>query len=446
VKPLDLNQIASLTGGEVHGDEGVIAHSVVIDSRNARPGVLFAAFVGENVDGHDYVDEAFAAGAVAVLAERVVTAPCVVVDNVTVALGALASENLRGMTAPVVGITGSQGKTSVKDLLAHVLEAAGTTVAPVGSFNNEIGVPLTVLRADASTQFLILEMGARGQGHISTLCHIARPDVGVVLNVGNAHLGEFGSVEAISRAKGELVESLPESGVAVLNADDPLVVPMRERTVARVLTFGTSGDVMLGPISLDDAGEPHFELAYDGVTVDVHIPQMGEHHGINAAAATAAALAVGVDLPTIATRLSSAVAASAMRMERHVRRDGLVVINDAYNANPESMAAALRAAAAIGRGRVVAVLGEMLELGADSRKSHREIGELAAELGVARVIVVGEGAKGIAEGAGSIAETVPDVYAAVEVLSASLHPDDVVLVKASRGCRLERVADALLVN
>jgi UDP-N-acetylmuramoyl-tripeptide--D-alanyl-D-alanine ligase len=440
----DLNHVAAVTGGVVHGDGSRVVSNVVIDSRQAGPGSLFAALIGDHADGHEYVGTALAAGATAALVSHTVDGPCVIVEDVTVALGLLARDNLRQISPTVIGVTGSHGKTSVKDLIAHVLEPSGPTVAPVGSFNNQWGVPLTVLRAESTTRFLVIEMGARGIGHIAELCRIAPPAIGVVLNVGTAHLGEFGSPESIALAKGELVEALPADGIAVLNADDPLVAAMHVRTYARVLTFGTTGDVALGAIALDDAGEPHFTLTHQGVQVEVHVPQIGAHHAMNAAAAAAVALAAGVDLATIAGRLRTAGASSPMRMERHVRADGLVVINDAYNANPESMAAALGAVAGIADGRAVAVLGEMLELGDRSEQAHREIGRLAADLGFARIVVVGDGARAIADGAGSIAEVVADVDVAIGTLSASLHADDVVLVKASRGVRLERVAQALL--
>ncbi|MET1063181.1 MAG: UDP-N-acetylmuramoyl-tripeptide--D-alanyl-D-alanine ligase [Aeromicrobium sp.] len=441
--PFTLQEIADVTGGAARG-EAIVSSPATIDSRAVVPGGLFVALAGEHVDGHDYVRAAMDAGAAAVLSSRPVDAPGVQVFDVTRALGLLASENLRRISAPVVGITGSQGKTSVKDLVAHVLERSGPTVSPVGSFNNELGVPLTVLRANAHTAHLVVEMGARGIGHIADLCRIAPPTIGAVLNVGHAHVGEFGSPARIAEAKGELVEALPRDGVAVLNADDPLVSAMASRTSARVLTFGRTGDVALGRVTLDTAGEPRFALAHDGVVVDVHVPQIGAHHAINAAAAAAMALASGIHLEEVAARLSTAVAASPMRMERRVRDDGLVVVNDAYNANPESMEAALRAIAAIGHGRAIAVLGEMLELGDDSVDSHVRIGRLAAELGFVRVVAVGEGARGIAVGAGGVGELVADVDEATLTLSASLSGEEVVLVKASRGGRLERVAHALL--
>lgn len=442
---MTLAEIAQVVGGAVHGSDGqeVVRH-VVIDSRAARSETLFVAIAGERVDGHGYAAAAQEFGAVGTIGSRVVDGPCIVVEDVTTALGQLARHQLDGSAATVLAITGSQGKTSVKDLLARVLAGAGPTIAPLGSFNNELGVPLTVLRLDEQTQFVIAEMGARGIGHIEVLCQIAPPSIGLVLNVGTAHVGEFGSANAIAQAKGELIESLPVDGTAVLNADDPRVLAMRDRTVSGVLTFGTTGDVRLGEVCLDSLGEPHFTLEHEGQCVEVHLPQMGAHHAINAAAAAAAAVAAGLDLADIAGRLGTAVAESPMRMARATRTDGLLVVNDAYNANPESMAAALRAVAAVPRRRKVAVLGEMLELGDASREAHLSIGRLARELGFDRVVVVGDGAAGIADGAGDIADLVSDVDVAIGTLSAWLSAEDVVVVKASRGCRLERVADGLL--
>ena len=438
-------EIADVVGGQVHGDALMpVTAPVSLDSRDVQPGGLFAALDGEHVDGHDFAAQALAGGASAVIASRPVDEPCIVVDDVTVALARLATHVLGRLDPVVVAITGSQGKTSVKDLLAAVLEPSGTTIAPVGSFNNELGVPLTVLRADQETRFLVVEMGARGVGHIASLCRIAPPDVSVVLNVGQAHVGEFGSPDVTAQAKGEIVEALSPDGTAVLNADDARVAAMATRTSARVLTFGKAGEVVLDDVRLDDHGEPLFTLSHAGVSVEAHVPQIGAHHASNAAAAATAALALGVDLPAVAERLDHAQARSPMRMARHVRDDGLVVIDDAYNANPESMAAALHALAGIGGSRTIAVLGEMLELGDGSHDSHVEVGRLAAELGVDRVVAVGDGAAGIAEGAGEGGTAVADVDEALRELSAWLTPADVVLVKASRSVRLERVTEALL--
>ena len=437
--------VAAVVGGQVHGDATArVTAPATLDSRDVQPGGLFVALEGEHVDGHDFAAQALAAGAAAVLASRPVDEPCIVVDDVTAAIAQLATHVLGRIDPVVIAITGSQGKTSMKDLLAAVLEPSGPTIAPVGSFNNELGVPLTVLRADQETRYLVVEMGARGVGHIASLCRMAPPDVAVVLNVGRAHVGEFGSPDVTAQAKGEIVEALSADGTAVLNADDTRVADMASRTSARILTFGATGEVVLGDVRLDSGGEPLFSLSHAGVTVDVHVPQIGAHHASNAAAAAATALALGLDLHVVAARLGQAVARSPMRMARHVRDDGLVVIDDAYNANPESMAAALHALAGVGRDRMVAVLGEMLELGDGSHAAHVEVGRLAAELGVDRVFAVGAGAAGIAEGAGERGTAVADVDEAVRELSAWLTPADVVLVKASRGVRLERVTEALL--
>lgn len=444
---LSLREIADATGGEVHGDEDIVVRGAAsVDSRALERDGLFVAIAGEHVDGHDFVTQAIAAGAAAVLATRPVDVPCVVVGDATLALGKIARAVLdRRADLRVIGITGSQGKTSAKDLLAQVLAAAGPTVASAGSFNNELGVPLTVLRIEPSTKYLIVEMGSRGIGHIASLCEIAPPDIAVVLNVGVAHMGEFGSAGNIAIAKGELVEALGAEGTAILNADDTRVAPMASRTRARVITFGEAGDMNLSDVALDSNGEPRFTLTYGGQSAATSVPQIGRHHAINAAAAAAVGVAAGMSLADVGAALEGASTASPMRMAKTVRDDGVVVINDAYNANPDSMGAALRALAAVGsKGHTYAVLGEMLELGETSAAAHRSIGELAAALDIFCVVTVGEGAAGIAEGAGLRAHRVADVEAAVAFLTERLRPSDVVIVKASRGGRLERVADALL--
>jgi UDP-N-acetylmuramoyl-tripeptide--D-alanyl-D-alanine ligase len=449
---LSLDQIATIVGGELQAPEDgevLVTGPASVDSRVVDPGGLFAAIVGEHVDGHDFVADAIGHGAVAVLASRPVDAPCVVVPDVIAALGQLAHAVLDRIDPIVIGITGSQGKTSVKDLVAQILQDSGPTVAAAGSFNNELGVPLTVLRADEQTAYLVVEMGARGIGHIAQLCSIAQPDIGVVLNVGNAHVGEFGSADVTAVAKREIVEALAPEGVAVLNADDPRTNAMVTQTAARVLTFGHGGSVALGPVELDASGEPTFTLSHADETVTTHVPQLGAHHAMNAAAAAAVCLAAGLDLATVGERLARATATSPMRMARTQRADGVLIIDDTYNANPESVAAALRAAVALRTGgrRVAAVLGEMLELGAESAERHREIGRLAAELGVDLVVAVGEPAWPIAEGAeGSTTTEVmraDDTTGASRTVSAWLRPADIVLVKASRGARLERVSAVL---
>lgn len=445
--PLSLDEIAAIVGGELHAADGdvLVTGPASVDSRTIVHGGLFVAVAGEHVDGHDFVSDAIGRGAVAVLAARRVDAPCIVVPDVTAALGELARAVLDRIYPIVIAITGSQGKTSVKDLVAWILQGSGPTVAASGSFNNELGVPLTVLRADQDTAYLVLEMGARGVGHIAHLCSIARPDIGVVLNVGNAHVGEFGSPDVTAAAKGEMVEALDAEGIAVLNADDHRTSAMATRTAARILTFGRGGTVALRHVELDPLGEPTFRLSHADTAITAHVPQLGAHHAMNAAAAAAVCLAAGLDLATIGERLAGAAAASPMRMARTQRPDGVLIIDDTYNANPESVEAALRAAIALrgGERRVAAVLGEMLELGPESPERHRDIGRLAAKLGFDLVVAVGEAAARIADGAGPGAVRAADTDEAARVMSAWLRPGDVVLVKASRGARLERVTAAL---
>ena len=352
------------------------------------------------------------------------------------------------LPAKVVGITGSSGKTSTKDLVAQVLERAGETVAPPGSYNNEIGLPLTVLSAGESTDYLVLEMAARGTGHIAWLCEIAPPDVGVVLNVGVAHLGEFGSREAIAQAKGELVEALKPDGLAVLNGRDPLVREMRSRTTARVVETGV--DYVAEDATPDELSRMSFTLVTPNGRAPVVLRLAGEHHVDNALAVAAVGEWAGLTTRQVAGALSAATPRSRWRMEV-TDVDGITVVNDAYNANPDSMRAALRTLARAGESgrRTWAVLGEMAELGDAAWEAHDEIGRLCVRLDVKRLVVVGANAKGIHAGAshegswGDEAAFVEDAGAALALLRAELKEGDVVLVKASRAAGLERVALAL---
>ncbi|CAM5372189.1 UDP-N-acetylmuramoyl-tripeptide--D-alanyl-D-alanine ligase [Streptomyces xanthochromogenes] len=459
---LSLAEIAEIVGGQPHDipDPSVqVTGPVVIDSRQVAAGSLFVAFAGENVDGHDYAQRAFEAGAVAVLAARPVGVPAIVVDDVQAALGALARAVVGRLGTEVVALTGSSGKTSTKDLIAQVLQRHAPTVFTPGSLNNEIGLPLTALTATAETRHLVLEMGARGIGHIRYLTGLTPPTIGLVLNVGSAHIGEFGGKEQIALAKGELVESLPESGCAVLNADDPLVRAMASRTKARVLLFGEAvdADVRAENVRLTDAGQPSFSLLTPSGCGDVTLRLYGEHHVSNALAAAAVAHELGMSADEIARALSEAGSLSRWRMEVTERPDGVTVVNDAYNANPESMRAALRALAAMGEasrargGRTWAVLGPMAELGDDSLAEHDAVGRLAVRLNVSKLVAVGgREASWLQLGAyneGSWGEEsvhVSDAQAAVDLLRSELRPGDVVLVKASRSIGLERVALALL--
>ncbi|MGI8522879.1 MAG: UDP-N-acetylmuramoyl-tripeptide--D-alanyl-D-alanine ligase [Nocardioides sp.] len=450
--PLTLAQIAEIVGGERYAEATVTAPSF-LDSRQAVPGGLFVALAGEHSDGHQHAASAHAAGAAATLAARPVDGPCVVVPDVEAALAALARHVLDATGPRVLALTGSQGKTGTKDLLGQVLGRAGTTVATLGNLNNQLGVPLTVLRTTPDTAYLVLEMGARGIGHIAELCRIAPPEVAAVLNVGTAHMGEFGSREAIARAKGEIVEALPADGTAVLNADDDLVRAMAGRTRARVLSFGEAGDVRWRGLELDDLGRPSFELGHDGGWERVRLIQPGAHQVANAAAAAAMALAAGLPLDEIAQGLREAVALSRWRMELHERSDGLVVVNDSYNANPASMRAAVDALEAIGRRsgrRTVAVLGVMLELGETAEAEHTDLGRYAADAGVDVLVTVGADADEIAAGARAAAVPPELVVAtagrdeATEWVRENVRARDAVLVKASRGAALDVLADRLV--
>jgi UDP-N-acetylmuramoyl-tripeptide--D-alanyl-D-alanine ligase len=454
--PLSLARIAEITRGRLDGasPETVVGGPVVIDSRQAGPGALFAALPGERADGHDFAAQAVAAGAAAVLAEREVGVPAVIVDDVLTAIGALARavvDRLPDVT--VIGLTGSAGKTSTKDLLAHLVARLGPTIAPPGSFNNEIGHPLTVLRAGEDTRYLVLEMGARGLGHITHLTRIAPPAIGIVLNVGSAHIGEFGSRDVVAKAKGELVEALSPKGTAILNADDPLVRTMAARTPAEIVTFGRSPDatVRAADESLDDVGRSRFTLVTPEGSAPVNLRLHGAHAVANALAAAAAARRLGMPVAEIAEALSEAGPVSRWRMEVTERADGVTVVNDAYNANPESVRAALDTVVHMARGgRAFAVLGEMAELGASTVSEHEKIGAYAARGGLAGLVAVGETAAAVLKGAEQVGTwtgervQVEDVGAAVAALTERLRPGDVVLIKGSRVAGLERVAQAVL--
>ncbi|RFU22588.1 UDP-N-acetylmuramoyl-tripeptide--D-alanyl-D-alanine ligase [Geodermatophilus marinus] len=455
---LTLAEVAAAVGGRLPGGAaGTVTGAVTVDSRTAAPGDLFVALPGERVDGHDFLPAAAAAGAVAALATRPDPAlPCVLVDDPVAALGRLAHA-VHGRLAAgglrTLAITGSAGKTSTKDLLGQVLATAGPTVSPPGSYNNDIGLPLTVLAADPATRSLVLEMGARGRGHIARLCEVARPGTGIVLNVGSAHLGEFGSADAIAEAKGELVAALPAGGTAVLNADDPRVLAMAARTAARVVTTGRGpeADVRAADVTLDEGGRARFTLTAAGRSLPVALRVVGEHQVANALAAAAGALATGMTPEAVATALSAATPRSRWRMEVTRRPDGVTVVNDAYNANPESMRAALAALGGLPARRRVAVLGGMAELGPAATGEHTRLGADAVAAGVDLVIAVGPDAVGIAEGAaaagareGEGVAAVPDRAAARRLLTEVLVPGDVVLVKASRAHGLELLAMDLL--
>jgi UDP-N-acetylmuramoyl-tripeptide--D-alanyl-D-alanine ligase len=456
VIPFTLKEVAEATGGRLaDADPDAVVTGVQVDSRQVRAGELFVALPGGRTDGSLFAAAAAEAGAAATLAKEgaVFTGPRVEVQDPLAALAALGTAVRDRSAATVVGVTGSNGKTTTKDLLAAVLATRLATVANKASFNNEVGLPLTLTRIEPETRAVVVEMGARGPGHIAALARLARPTVGVVLNVGESHLGMFGSREAIAEAKGELVEALPADGTAVLNADDPRVAAMAGRTVARVVSFGQGGgaEVRADRVELDGDGRARFLLTTPTGTAPVTLPAPGEHLVGCALAAAAAASVLGVGPRDVAAGLATA-RLSPMRMEVRRRPDGLTVVNDAYNANPSSMAAALKTLAALRRegGRTVAVLGEMAELGPDAAAEHDRIGRLATRLGIDRLVGVGEPGRVMVNAARmegmwpEEAEAVADPDAALALLVPTLAPVDVVLVKASRVVALDRVADALL--
>jgi UDP-N-acetylmuramoyl-tripeptide--D-alanyl-D-alanine ligase len=453
---LTLAEVAAAAGGAVRdADPDTPVTGLSTDSRELAPGSLFVALPGSRTDGARYAAQALAAGAVACMArpDAVAGGPRVEVADPLVGLAAVAGEVRARSGARAVAITGSVGKTTTKDLLTAVLATRFETVANRASFNNEVGLPLTLARLEPSTEALVVEMGARGPGHVAMLARLARPGVGVVLNVGEAHLGVFGSRQAIATAKAELVEALPGDGVAVLNADDPLVAAMAERTPARVVTFGlgAGADVRAEAVELDPDGRAVFRLVTGGGSADAALPVVGEHLVPDALAAAAAAGVLGMGLEEVAAGLGRA-SLSPARMQVTRRPDGLTVINDAYNANPTSMAAGLKALAAAGAGgrRTVAVLGEMAELGEAAMAEHDRIGRLVARLGIDQLVGVGELGEVIVRAARmegmwpEEAVAAADADAALAVVAGGTGPGDVVLVKASRVVALDRVADRLL--
>jgi UDP-N-acetylmuramoyl-tripeptide--D-alanyl-D-alanine ligase len=490
---LTLAQIADIVGGrlsDISPEDAAatrVTGTVEFDSRAVTPGGLFLALPGARSDGHDFAAAAVGAGAAAVLAARPVGVPAIVVEPTAASdagasvlehdtdgsgaavltalarLAAAVAAELVDGGLTIVGVTGSSGKTSTKDLLAAVLAPLGEVVAPPGSFNNELGHPWTVLRATESTDYLVLEMSARHPGNIAALASIAPPSIAVVLNVGTAHLGEFGSREAIAATKAELPQAVPSSGVVILNVDDSAVAAMADQTAARVVRVSRSGgaDLWAGPVTLDALARPRFTLHTASpagpAQIDIALAVHGDHQVSNALCAAAVAVECGADLDQVAAALAAAGPVSKHRMAVATRGDGVTVINDAYNANPDSMRAGLKALAAIAREagekrRSWAVLGEMAELGDDAISEHDRIGRLAVRLDVSRLIVVGTGRAmsamhhgAVMEGSwGSESTMVADADAALALLRAELQAGDVVLVKASNAAGLGALADALV--
>jgi UDP-N-acetylmuramoyl-tripeptide--D-alanyl-D-alanine ligase len=461
--PLDLADLADVVGGELAdaGDAARVITHVTIDSREAVDGSLFVPLVGERTDGHEHIGDAVGRGAAGHLraADRAPDGQpgAVVVDDPADALMGLGAWVRDTVDPTVVGVTGSQGKTTTKDLIAAAVGAEGSgrsVVAAPGSFNNDLGVPLTLCLLQADSEVLVTEVGTRGIGHIARLMPIVRPDIAVVTAVGASHLELLGSVDQVAVAKVELVEGLQPGGLAVLNADDPRVAAMADRAPGRVVTYGVDADAdwRARDVRFDDLARPMFTAeGPEGRRAEVRLAVLGAHNVSNAMAALAVADAVGVDLDDAAAALGRA-RVSRWRMELTPTADGLVVLNDAYNANPASMEAALRSFARMAvPGRRWAVLGQMGELGDSGAAAHLEVGRLVAALGLDGLVVVGEDAAGIHEGAGEqggwtagALHLVEDRAAALDVLRDLLDDTDAVLVKASRAIGLELLAEALI--
>jgi UDP-N-acetylmuramoyl-tripeptide--D-alanyl-D-alanine ligase len=455
---LTVGEIVAATGGELlAGDTVAVATSFHIDSRVLLPGGAFVALIAER-DGHEYVNDAFARGASVAIVTRAVEgvkarpgqAMVRVGDalEALAALGRLARDRLSA--SAVVAITGSSGKTATKNLTAAALAPGRTIHASPGSFNNEWGVPLSLLGAEPGTDAVVLEMGARFAGNLTYLCEIARPQIGVVTNLGLAHAEFLGGSDGVARVKGELVEALLPDGVAVLNADDELTGKLAARTRARVITVGFSAgaDVRIAELLLDEELRPRFRLETPWGALDVELGVRGEHQAVNAAMAAAVALELGVAAGDIAAGLASC-AGEAWRMELVRCPNGVLVLNDAYNANPSSMAAAIRSLGQLpSTGRRIAVLGGMRELGEQSAPEHAAVGRLVGASTVDVLVVVGHEGQSIAAGARRLRRLleiveVPDADAARDAVRTLVRPGDVVLVKGSRAVGLERVASSL---
>ena len=462
---LTLGEIARAVGGVLclAGSnltaESVIHGSVHTDSREIVPGTIFVAKPGEFTDGHLFAPTALEQGAALLIVEHQLdlTVAQVVVPDVVVALGDLATEVVARVRAlgrlKIVGVTGSNGKTTTKNLLRAALERVGPTVSSRASFNNAVGAPLTMLELTDDTEFLVSEMGASGIGDIARLVHMARPDIGIVLKVGLAHAGEFGGIEATVRAKSEMVTELLATDVAVLNADDPLVAGMADATRARVVWFGLGGDASVRASDVSaTANGTTFTLHFaSGERRPVAFRVLGEHHVMNALAAAATAEVLGVPSDDIVAALESVHTAERWRMEVLGGRDGVTIINDAYNASPDSMTAALKTLAQIRKPgqRTIAVLGEMSELGELSGEEHDRIGLLAVRLNISQLVVVGRAARrmhistineGSWDGESVYADTPDDAF---ELLRTSLKPGDTVLVKSSNSAGLRFLGDRL---
>lgn len=451
--PTTLGEIAEITGGILHGNDVLITGPVVTDSREAESGSLYIARQGENADGHDFVDAAQRRGAVGAIGSRnMPNIPTVVVADVQTAFADLAHMLLNKLPAlTTIGITGSSGKTTTKDLLASVLSAVAPTIAPYGSLNSEVGVPLTVARITPDTRYLVVEMGADGPGHIAYLTEIAPPQIGVVLNVGRAHLRAFGSAAATAKTKAEMVQSLSADGVAILNADDNLVMQMAPMCIGRVVTCGvhSDADVRASDIQVDAEGKASFTAHTAEGSVRIRLQILGAHQVNNALAVLAVATELGIPLARSAALISAGQVSSRHRLELHTLPTGTRIINDAYNANPDSMFAALKTLATMSSPHRVAVIGGMLDLGEQSADLHYAAGVQAGKLGLEEVVAVGDLAASAAAGAATYlpaekVHCVQDLQSAAALIRQIVHPTSIVLLKSSRDSQLRLLGEDLV--
>ena len=457
---LTLRDIADALGGRLIGQDLLVTGSVETDSRLVGAGSLFVCKPGEFDDGHNFAQAAVDAGAVALVVEREleVSAPQILVGNSVLALGRLAADVLRRVRSvsglKVIGITGSNGKTSTKNMLREILQRDGETVAPIESYNNEVGAPISILKITGSTKYLVVELGADGLGSIEYLAKIARPDIGVLLKVGMAHAGEFGGIETTLRIKSELARELGPDSTYVYNSDDARVVSTLELTTAHRVSFGTgdAAEIRIEDAALTLAGTEATIRYPDGAELPIRLQILGEHQLMNAAAALSVAESLGLGRETSIDALEQMQLAERGRMQLTERKDGVFVINDAYNASPDSMKAALQTLAQIGRQghRTIAVLGEMAELGEYAPLEHDSIGRLAVRLNIDQVVVIGIRAKlihmgasqeGSWDGESKFFESIDEAF---EALRGMLVPGDVVLVKSSKSANLRRLGDDLV--
>ncbi len=446
---ISVRDIAERINGSVHrlNLDQIITEYPVIDSREAKPGSFFVAIPGVNVDGADFIEMALENGATFALTMRRGENPSIIVSDPLAALAQLAEfARERAQHCTFIGITGSQGKTTTKELLGHILMSAGETVIPAGSFNNEIGLPLTILRCTDTTKFCVLEMGARHEGDIAKLCKIAKPQVGAVLVVGSAHLGEFGDRAAIGRAKGELIENIAPGGVAILGSYDEFTPLMGEgRSDITRMSFGESSGCTVRAADIEiREGRAHFDVVTPAGRAAVSLRILGAHQIANALAASAIATSLGISLETIAATLSTADISSKWRMELHDLGD-FVIINDSYNANPESTKAALKTLALFAQergGASWAFLGKMHELGESETQSHQEIGRLAISLGLDHLVGVGTDLYNV-ESESLTLHSATDIDAAMRIAE-NIEPGDCVLIKASRAEKLNLLAERII--